>query len=180
MSTIPPPESVTLQAKVQSHDYSKVLKSWELAASDGYEWLWIDTVCIDKKSSSELSEAINSMFRWYGNADVCYAYLRDVPASLKGNDWPDALRLSRWWSRGLNSSGAPCSIATHLRRRRLAARWGQGLALVSYFRHHRYPACMPDGTIMHYERVCRNANVMGPKQDDESERGYRVLLAWNI
>lgn len=31
---------------------------------DGFEWVWIDSCCIDKTSSSELSEAINSMFRW--------------------------------------------------------------------------------------------------------------------
>jgi hypothetical protein len=30
-------------------------------------------------SSAELSEAINSMFRWYSNAEYCYAYLADVP-----------------------------------------------------------------------------------------------------
>jgi hypothetical protein len=42
-------------------------------------WQWIDSCCIDKTSSAELSEAINSMFRWYQNAQVCYAYLSDVP-----------------------------------------------------------------------------------------------------
>jgi hypothetical protein len=36
---------------------------------------------IDKTSSAELSEAINSMFRWYQEAEVCYAYLADVPTS---------------------------------------------------------------------------------------------------
>ena len=32
------------------------------AALDGYSYAWIDTCCIDKRSSAELSEAINSMF----------------------------------------------------------------------------------------------------------------------
>lgn len=45
------------------------------------EWIWIDTCCIDQKSSSELSEAINSMFRWYRDAEVCLAYLQDVSAA---------------------------------------------------------------------------------------------------
>ncbi|KAH6714351.1 hypothetical protein BKA61DRAFT_632289 [Leptodontidium sp. MPI-SDFR-AT-0119] len=36
-----------------------------IAVSDGFEYIWIDTCCIDKTSSAELSEAINSMFRWY-------------------------------------------------------------------------------------------------------------------
>jgi hypothetical protein len=38
--------------------------------------------CIDKSSSAELSEAINSMFAWYRNAKVCYVYLEDVPHDL--------------------------------------------------------------------------------------------------
>ena len=48
------------------------------AQAAGYEWAWIDTCCIDKTSSAELSEAINSMYSWYANADICYAYLEDV------------------------------------------------------------------------------------------------------
>lgn len=58
----------------------------------GYEYVWIDTCCIDKTSSAELSEAINSMFAWYQEAKVCYAYLFDVP------DRP--LKASRWFTRG--------------------------------------------------------------------------------
>ncbi|KAK0649253.1 hypothetical protein B0T16DRAFT_409711 [Cercophora newfieldiana] len=62
----------------------------------GVEWGWIDTCCIDKTSSSELSEAINSMFRWYGYAEVCLVYLADVPSILH----PQALKSSRWFTRG--------------------------------------------------------------------------------
>ncbi|EIW54582.1 HET-domain-containing protein [Trametes versicolor FP-101664 SS1] len=66
----------------------------------GYDWIWVDTCCIDHHSSAELSEAINSMFAWYADADVCYAYLYDVgddddPASLDS-----AFRRSRWYERG--------------------------------------------------------------------------------
>ena len=63
----------------QRNGYRKILDSCEQARRDGYEWLWVDTCCIDKRSSAELSEAINSMFRWYENSRVCYAYLHDVP-----------------------------------------------------------------------------------------------------
>ncbi len=45
---------------------------------DGVRYIWIDTCCIDKSSSAELSEAINSMYRWYEESVVCYAYLEDV------------------------------------------------------------------------------------------------------
>ncbi|KAI6019532.1 hypothetical protein PISMIDRAFT_121469, partial [Pisolithus microcarpus 441] len=88
----------------QRHGYQKIIKSCEQARKDGYKWLWVDTCCIDKRSSSELSEAINSMYRWYQNARVCYAYLHDVGESTfptqqddkfgKSNGWPE------WFVRG--------------------------------------------------------------------------------
>ena len=48
------------------------------AREQGYAYVWVDTCCIDKSSSAELSEAINSMYTWYQQASVCYAYLYDV------------------------------------------------------------------------------------------------------
>jgi hypothetical protein len=58
--------------------YSKIEKTCELALHDGYNYVWIDTSCIEKSSSAELSEAINSMFAWYKNSAQCFAYLADV------------------------------------------------------------------------------------------------------
>ena len=78
--------------------YIKVLGACNQALLDGYEWVWIDTCCIDKSSSTELQEAINSMFEWYRKADACYVYLTDVPESNAG--WDDQFGSSRWWSRG--------------------------------------------------------------------------------
>lgn len=77
---------------------SKVTRCCELAASKGWNYVWIDTCCIDKTSSAELSEAINSMFRWYRSANVCYAYLIDVDISKL--DWKLQFRNSRWFKRG--------------------------------------------------------------------------------
>ena len=57
--------------------WNKVLNACFKACRDGYQYLWIDTCCIDKSSSAELSEAINSMFRWYSSAAICYAYVGD-------------------------------------------------------------------------------------------------------
>jgi hypothetical protein len=60
---------------------------------------WIDSCCIDKSSSAELSEAINSMFQWYKNAQVCYAYLSDVSENEKDHEKEDsAFRNSTWWT----------------------------------------------------------------------------------
>jgi hypothetical protein len=64
--------------------WSKVLGCCAQAALDGWLYAWIDTCCIDKTSSAELSEAINSMFEWYEKSQVCYVYLSDVPT---GPDW---------------------------------------------------------------------------------------------
>ncbi|OTA70565.1 HET-domain-containing protein [Hypoxylon sp. EC38] len=74
--------------------FKKIKYCCKQAAKDGLKWVWIDTCCIDKKSSAELTESINSMFRWYQNAAVCYAYLADVPTDLKN------LAASRWFTRG--------------------------------------------------------------------------------
>ena len=89
------------------------------AAVDNLQHFWIDTCCIDKASSAELSEAINSMFHWYQHADKCYAYLSDVsicehianPHSLT-TTWEDALKESRWFRRGwtLQELIAPASV----------------------------------------------------------------------
>ena len=80
--------------------YAKIKSCCELAASEGWEFVWIDTCCIDKSSSAELSEAINSMFRWYQRAEVCYAYLSDV--DLQGTAHLDSsiIHGSRWFTRG--------------------------------------------------------------------------------
>ena len=58
--------------------YNKIRFCAEQAAADGLRYFWVDTCCIDKKNNTELSEAINSMFRWYQKATRCYVYLSDV------------------------------------------------------------------------------------------------------
>ncbi|KAH8650605.1 heterokaryon incompatibility protein-domain-containing protein [Tricladium varicosporioides] len=62
--------------------WEKVLGCCRKAAANGYDYAWIDTCCIDKSSSAELSEAINSMYQWYRNADFCYVYLEDMSQLL--------------------------------------------------------------------------------------------------
>ncbi|KAH7235560.1 heterokaryon incompatibility protein-domain-containing protein, partial [Fusarium tricinctum] len=79
--------------------YTKIIETCEQAKSDGYLYAWVDTNCIDKTSSAELTEAINSMFAWYNRADVCYAYLSDVP-TFKPISFAEGFRRSRWFKRG--------------------------------------------------------------------------------
>ena len=85
--------------------YTKILDTCRQAQKDGYEWVWVDTCCIDKRSSAELSEAINSMYRWYRNAKTCYAYLHDVdgpsfPTKKDDEKYPKSNGWPEWFSRG--------------------------------------------------------------------------------
>ncbi|KAL9620041.1 MAG: hypothetical protein Q9160_005419 [Pyrenula sp. 1 TL-2023] len=57
--------------------WKKVWSACLQACRDGYDYIWIDTCCIDKSSSTELSEALNSMFKWYADSAVCYTHLED-------------------------------------------------------------------------------------------------------
>lgn len=79
---------------IQKKGISKILACCKLSADYGLCYSWVDTCCIDKSSSAELSEAINSMYRWYQLARVCFAYLADITdGALKHSVW-----FSRSWT----------------------------------------------------------------------------------
>ncbi|OBT92006.1 hypothetical protein VE01_09952 [Pseudogymnoascus verrucosus] len=81
--------------------YQKILSTCKQALSDGLSHAWIDTCCIDKTSSAELSEAINSMYRWYAEAEICYAFLNDIAVDdILSSPGEDAFAKSMWFSRG--------------------------------------------------------------------------------
>ncbi|KAF2964601.1 hypothetical protein GQX73_g8981 [Xylaria multiplex] len=92
--------------------YKKIVAACEQARADRLQYIWVDTNCIDKKSSAELSEAINSMFAWYAGSNCCYVYLADLvlstsshaettdPALIYWLDHGEQLRKCRWFSRG--------------------------------------------------------------------------------
>lgn len=89
----------------------KILNCCKQAQKDGFQYAWVDTCCIDKTSSSELSEAINSMYRWYQHSSICYTFLEDYSEPFPKRNWwaraePDTetliqqLRPCRWYTRG--------------------------------------------------------------------------------
>ncbi|KAH6665182.1 heterokaryon incompatibility protein-domain-containing protein [Halenospora varia] len=90
--------------------FPKIQGACDLAYRDGYEWIWIDSCCIDKSSSAELQEAINSMWNYYSKSNICYVYLSDVPDSKDG--WEQSFRQSEWFTRGwtLQELIAPTSV----------------------------------------------------------------------
>lgn len=83
---------------VQKPGYAKIEKTCELARTrePGLQYAWVDTCTIDKSSSAELSEAINSMFTWYRKAAVCFVYLSDLSKDSFSLAWEEC----RWWRRG--------------------------------------------------------------------------------
>ncbi|KAB8226156.1 ankyrin repeat-containing domain protein [Aspergillus novoparasiticus] len=103
-------EEVTFQNISQTHakdmlGYEKLRQCCAKAKDMGYEYTWIDTCCIDKTSSAELSEAINSMFRYYQASSACYAFLSDVPSKK-------SFAESKWFTRGwtLQELIAPATV----------------------------------------------------------------------
>ncbi|KAI4111043.1 MAG: hypothetical protein LQ339_000771 [Xanthoria mediterranea] len=99
--------------------YKKLTFCRDQAGRDDLNHFWVDTCCIDKSSSAELTEAINSMCCWYQRADKCYVYLSDIsipvyPANANSSTatWEAAFRQSRWFRRGwtLQELIAPASV----------------------------------------------------------------------
>jgi hypothetical protein len=87
--------------------YDKIHFCIDRAAQDNLKHCWVDTCCIDKSTSDELSTVINSMFLYYQRASKCYVYLSDVQVPDEVADaqafritWEDAFRRSRWFTRG--------------------------------------------------------------------------------
>lgn len=101
------PEAGIIQKR---RGFRKIYDFSRQAVKDGYEYIWIDTCCIDKSSSAELQEAINSMYQWYASSAVCYAYLSDVSmsspdANKVGRHLPEiacisSFQTSEWFTRG--------------------------------------------------------------------------------
>ncbi|KAI9695437.1 MAG: hypothetical protein M1820_008622 [Bogoriella megaspora] len=97
--------------------YEKIRFCAEQAEQNNLQCFWIDTCCINKANKAELSQAINSMFRWYRNAARCYVYLSDVSTAkpkINGNssELQSSFRRSRWFTRGwtLQELLAPRSV----------------------------------------------------------------------
>lgn len=104
--------------KIDDHSgprFEKIRQCCALARKRNIEWVWIDTCCIDKKSSAELSEAVNSMNRWYANSQECYVYLSDFRKGESRNSFQNSDWFDRGWT--LQELLAPtevCILAANL------------------------------------------------------------------
>ncbi|KAF2208075.1 hypothetical protein CERZMDRAFT_21249, partial [Cercospora zeae-maydis SCOH1-5] len=82
-----------------STGWHKIQHCRRQAARDGLQYAWIDTCCIEKRSSAELQEAINSMYHWYSRSNVCYVFLTDARESGVSRI-DNAFTRCLWFSRG--------------------------------------------------------------------------------
>ncbi|KLU91491.1 hypothetical protein MAPG_10009 [Magnaporthiopsis poae ATCC 64411] len=111
------------RARQRKSGWAKIAGVCKQALKDKYDYVWVDTCCIDKSSSTELSEAINSMYSWYAHSGICYAYLEDVAYPSLGRrlsaredqawyDFGQPFANSRWYRRGwtLQELVAPRSV----------------------------------------------------------------------
>ena len=117
-------QEIDLPERENKRGFAKIFECCRLALGDGLDWAWIDTCCIDKTSSAELSEAINSMFAWYRDAYVCYVYLEDVPNPDPG--FPEKeFYAARWFSRGWCLQELICISVCRVLHDWLAGDWNQ-------------------------------------------------------
>ncbi|KAK7967654.1 uncharacterized protein PG986_001931 [Apiospora aurea] len=84
----------------KARGFLKIERTCAIARHRGIDFAWIDTCCIDKTSSAELSEAINSMFQWYKDAEFCIAYLQDLPPETDSSPLESEFPKCRWVTRG--------------------------------------------------------------------------------
>ncbi|KAF7676217.1 hypothetical protein GT037_005722 [Alternaria burnsii] len=109
--------------------FGKIQQCCQQAQEVKIKLAWVDTCCIDKSSSAELSEAINSMYQWYQRSQVCYVYLSDVGTSSSFRKSVDdglpvtlsrrfisRIMRSKWWTRGwtLQELIAPVSVVFYV------------------------------------------------------------------
>jgi hypothetical protein len=93
-------ESIAPELLQQRKGFAKIQDACRYARENGHNYIWIDTCCIDKTSSAELSETIVSMFKWYQKSVVCYAFLVDFVGDTSLSITGEQLETCRWFKRG--------------------------------------------------------------------------------
>ncbi|KAF5371729.1 hypothetical protein D9758_003400 [Tetrapyrgos nigripes] len=82
--------------------YRRIRGACKQAFLDGHNYIWIDTCCINQNNADEVSRNINSMYFYYHNSTVCYAYLVDVytPKYKHESSQAGLWSHSKWFTRG--------------------------------------------------------------------------------
>jgi hypothetical protein len=159
--------------------YAKVMATCRQACRRGIGYAWIDTCCIDKTSSSELSEAINSMYQWYWNAEVCFALLADLAdtATLE-----IALPKCRWFTRGwcLQELIAPKAVELYDSRWNFVGVKVDLAALLSSITHIDEQVLIERSEIEKIPVGCRMSWAAGRKTTRVEDVAYCLLGIFNV
>jgi hypothetical protein len=167
--------------------YRKFTFCIEQATQDNLTYFWIDTCCIDKSSSAELSEAITMMFRWYQDSNRCYVYLQDVSNKKRKADfeshssaWASAFWGSRWFSRGwtLQELLAPCFVNFYYAEGQLLGDKSSLEQIIHEITHISILAIRgtPQGTPLHEFAVEERMSWTKRRQTTREEDGAYCLL----
>jgi hypothetical protein len=167
--------------------YRKSTFCIEQATKDNLTYFWIDTCCIDKSSSAELSEAITLMFRWYQDSNRCYVYLQDVSNKKRKADfeshssaWASAFWGSRWFSRGwtLQELLAPCFVNFYYAEGQLLGDKSSLEQIIHEITHISILAIRgtPQGTPLHEFAVEERMSWTKRRQTTREEDGAYCLL----
>lgn len=165
--------------------FAKIQGACNQALRDRLEYVWVDTCCIDKTSSAELLEAINSMFAWYRDASLFYVYLADTPdtaARLNSEgklDKDDPFHRSRWFTRGwtLQELLAPRNVVF------FSMNWtriGTKIDLKIPVSQVTGVEANTHGLEPHLDRKCRETDVLDVEAYHDAYRGYSILHARHL
>ncbi|KAK2043679.1 HET-domain-containing protein, partial [Colletotrichum somersetense] len=169
---------------------SKLAKTCEIARQRGLQYAWVDSCCIDKSSSAELSEAINSMFAWYQHSKVCFAFLSDLPP-LDSNDttsmesFPyseEAFRRCRWFTRGwtLQELIAPKDIEFFNSEWAQVCRKADCLDVLSSITGISYPVLQDSSNLRHTPVAVKMSWAASRKTKRIEDGAYSLLGIFDI
>ncbi|KAH0432993.1 hypothetical protein CcaCcLH18_06108 [Colletotrichum camelliae] len=184
-----PPERCDIEEK---EGFSKVEKTCQIARQRGLKYAWIDSCCIDKSSSAELSEAINSMFSWYKHSEVCFAFFSDLePFDSAHEDvasrttFPyseEAFRRCNWFTRGwtLQELIAPSNIEFYNCEWTQFSRKADCLEILSNITGIPYPVLENSSNLRHTPVAVKMSWAASRKTKRIEDQAYSLLGIFDI
>ena len=149
---------VACKPDIQSkHGYTKIIETCRLARDQNLGYAWVDTCCIDKSSSAELTESINSMFGYYARSVICFAYLVDLQSGMS----VESMHACRWFTRRLDVTGTYSAACVERVRSLLELHWVEGQFDQRYQRDDENPSGRVVSTVASRNVLHSGADVLG-------------------